>query len=377
VRGDFEWGEVFLPGFGPILLGDGLDFDFSRVGWESGGLDDLEAGLDLSSEGFGWGWEGGEIRRGVGEVLFEVVVGGWGLAGDGFEEVDDGVFRFRVGGDGDFPECFWGGGGRLCGALGHLGRGVDGVELGVEELLGTVAGEIEHAVQLLGGEGGFLAGALEFDEGALAGEDDVHIDFGADILLVAEVEDGLAVEDTDADAGDLVEEGGFLDFAFGDEFLGGEGDGDVGSGDGGGAGSSIGLEDVAIEPDGAGTEFFEAEGGAHGAADEALDFGGTSIEFTAGDIAGFSLEGGVGEHGVFGGDPAAGDALFLHPARHGFIDAGGADDLSIAPLDEGRACGVRGDMVLEPDGAEFVGLAMIGSWVSHGVVRVLCGLWRV
>ncbi|MFM1942897.1 MAG: hypothetical protein RI897_1879 [Verrucomicrobiota bacterium] len=352
---DFEGGEVFFPGLGPIFLGDGLDFDFARVGLESGGLDGFEAGLDLLAEGFGGGREGWEVSGGMGEVMSEVMVGGWGVVGDGFEEVGDGFFGFRVGGDRDFPERFRGGGG------GHLGRGVDGVELGVKELLGAVAGEVEHAVELIGGEGGFFAGALEFDEGALAGEDDVHIDFGADIFLVAEVEDGLAVEDTDADTGDLVEEGGFLDFALGDELLGGQGDGDVGSGDGGGAGSSIGLEDIAIEPDGTGSEFFEAKGGAHGAADEALDFGGAAVEFTAGDIAGFSCEGGVGEHGVFGGDPAAGDALFLHPAGDGFIDTGGADDLGISPLDQGGACGVGGDMVLELEGAEFVGLSVIGS----------------
>lgn len=352
---DFEGGEVFFPGLGPIFLGDGLDFDFGGVGLESGGLDELEAGLDLLAEGLGGGGEGWEVGGGVGEVLFEVMVGGWGVVGDGFEEVGDGFFGFRVSGDRDFPECLWGG------AVGHLGRGVDGVELGVEELLGAVVGEVEHAVELVGGEGGFFAGALEFDEGALAGEDDIHIDFGADVFFVAEVEDGLALEDADTDAGDLVEEGGFLDFAFGDEFLGGEGDGDVGAGDGGGAGTAVGLEDITIEPDGAGSEFFEAEGGAHGAADEALDFGGSAVEFTAGDIAGFSGEGGVGEHGVFGGDPAAGGALFFHPAGDGFIDTGGADDLGISPLDEGGAGSVWGDMVLELEGAEFVGLSVIGA----------------
>lgn len=80
----------------------------------------------------------------------------------------------------------------------------------------------------------------------------------------------------------------------------------------------------------------------------------------------FAVEGGVGEHGVLGGEPAPFDVLFLHPAGDAFLDHGGADDAGVAERDEHGAVGVWGDAGEEGDGAELVVVAAVGS--VHGVV---------
>ena len=49
-----------------------------------------------------------------------------------------------------------------------------------------------------------LGGALHLDEAAVAGHDDVHVDVGLRVLLVGEIEQRHAVDDADADGGDVV-----------------------------------------------------------------------------------------------------------------------------------------------------------------------------
>ena len=58
-----------------------------------------------------------------------------------------------------------------------------------------------------------LGGALHLDEPAVAGGDDVHVGVGADVLLVAEVEDRRAVDDADAHGRDRVDQRVALDDA--------------------------------------------------------------------------------------------------------------------------------------------------------------------
>ncbi|PNG94189.1 hypothetical protein SMF913_10214 [Streptomyces malaysiensis] len=77
------------------------------------------------------------------------------------------------------------------------------------ECIGPERGEIDAAgggqakedVELLAVEGGALGGALDLDEAPVAGADDVHVGLGADVFLVAEVEERGAVDDADADRG--------------------------------------------------------------------------------------------------------------------------------------------------------------------------------
>ena len=173
------------------------------------------------------------------------------------------------------------------------------------DFLDTLVGEGDHLGHLVGGEGAFFSASLEFDEVAGLGHDDVEIHGGVAVLGVVEVEDGFVIIDAGGDGGDEFGHGEVVELAGGHEFVEGDGGGDAAAGDGGGAGAAVCLEDVAIDPEGAGAEFLRSTTARRGAADEALDLGGSAVDFSTGDVAGFAVVGGVGEHAVFGRDPAA------------------------------------------------------------------------
>ena len=96
-----------------------------------------------------------------------------------------------------------------------------------------------------------------------------------------------------------------------------------------------------------GAERLEVDRGADAAADQALDFRAAAVDAALGDVARFAVERRVGQHRVFGGDPAAGDFLLLHPARDVFLDRDGADDLRASATGEDGTGGVRRDAGLE------------------------------
>jgi hypothetical protein len=251
------------------------------------------------------------------------------------------------------------------------GAWLQGGVLGIEQLLDSVASESQERLELDGREGGLLAGTLEFDEIAGAGHDEIQIDLGADVFFVGEIEARFIIDESDAEGGDGVEDRGGIEASGGQELLDGECECDVSAGDGGGAGASVSLQHIAIDPERACAEPGEIDGGAHGSADEPLDFLGAAIEAAAGDITGFTLQGGIGQHGVLGGDPAAGHALFFHPARDGIFNGDGTDDTSAAALDEGGSVGIGGDVVGETDRAELVrpaGVGARGGWGGGGGV---------
>ena len=64
---------------------------------------------------------------------------------------------------------------------------------------------------------------------------------------------------------------------------------------------------------------------------------------------------GARQHAVFGRDPAL--AAIAHPARHLFLEARRAQHMGVAELHQAGAFGVLGDAALEGDRAHFVGLA--------------------
>jgi hypothetical protein len=228
-----------------------------------------------------------------------------------------------------------------------------------EELVDALFGEVEHVVELGAGVGVVLGGGLGLDEAARGEHDDVHVDVGAGVLLVDEVEEGVAVDDADGGGGNHLEERRGLEGAGGDEAVEGDGEGDGGSGDGGGAGSAVGLEDVAVEDDGALAEGLHVDDGAERAADEALDLVGAAADLAAFGFAGGAGEGGAGEHAVLGGDPAA--AGVAEPAGDALLDGGVAEDAGVAGLDEDGTLG-HGDVARgETGGAESVGGAAVGA----------------
>ena len=103
-----------------------------------------------------------------------------------------------------------------------LDGGCEGGLLDLEELADTGFSEVEHAVEFGAGVGVFFGGGLGFDEAAGAEQDDVHVNGGAGVFFVAEVEQGVAVDDADGGGGDHLAEGRGLEGAGGDEFVEGE-----------------------------------------------------------------------------------------------------------------------------------------------------------
>src|ERR1700731_1406975 len=76
-----------------------------------------------------------------------------------------------------------------------LDGGGEGGLLGDEELADAFFGVVEHLVELGSGVGVFFGGGLGFDQAAVGEHDYVHVDGGAGVFFVAEVEEGVAVYD--------------------------------------------------------------------------------------------------------------------------------------------------------------------------------------
>ena len=83
----------------------------------------------------------------------------------------------------------------------------EGCLLGGEELADAGFGEVEHGGELIAGVGVFFGGGLGLDQASVGEHDDVHVDGGAGVFFVAEVEEGVAVDDADGGGGDHLAEG--------------------------------------------------------------------------------------------------------------------------------------------------------------------------
>ena len=66
------------------------------------------------------------------------------------------------------------------------------------ELAEPLDGEIEQRIQLATVERAVLAGALHFDESALAAHHNIHIDRGANVLFIVEIESRRRTDHADA-----------------------------------------------------------------------------------------------------------------------------------------------------------------------------------
>lgn len=206
-----------------------------------------------------------------------------------------------------------------------------------------------------------LTASLDFDEVQRVGHDDIHVHARVLVFGVVQINEDFAIYDTYADGSDSGFDGQGVGFALSNKPGGGELDGDRGPCDGSGACASVGLQDIAIDPEGAGAEFIEIDNGAEGAPDEALDFGATPIHAASGRVALLPGESGVGEHGILRGDPPTGFILFFHPARHGLLNSSGADDFCFPKTHKDRSLGVWGDAFFDGDGADLKGLAVVGA----------------
>ena len=74
----------------------------------------------------------------------------------------------------------------------------------VDELRDAVVRQVEQRQQRVSPERDGLGGALYLDEASIPGLDDVHVDVGAAVVLVRQIEERFAVNDADADRRDVI-----------------------------------------------------------------------------------------------------------------------------------------------------------------------------
>ena len=228
-------------------------------------------------------------------------------------------------------------------------------------------GQGEELVEVRARERRALGGRLDLDEAAFAGHDDVGVDLRARVLRVVEVEQRLAVDDAAGDGGDRAGERQRGELALVDQAPAGELERDVAAGDRGAARAAVGLQDVAVDVDGALAELGEVDDAADRAADQPLDLDGAAVGAALGDVALLAVAGGGGEHPVLRRQPAA--ALPLHPARHRLVDRRGADHLRLAARDQRRPGGRTHEVRLDRDLAELVGGPAAAALAAHAAAR--------
>ncbi len=213
---------------------------------------------------------------------------------------------------------------------GSYGAGRGGLRLRRAERLDPAGGEVEQIVEQVARERLLLGRRLHLDEPAVPGHDDVHVRLGRGVLLVVEVEHGLAADDPDRDRRDRrrqrLREAEAVERAC---------RGDPGAGDRGAARAAVRLENVAVEPQRALPERLEVAHRAQGPADEALDLDRPPVRPPARDRALRPLAGRGREHRVLRCHPAA--PALVQPARHALLDRRRAQHDGLALRVEDRA----------------------------------------
>src|ERR1700674_5995204 len=78
---------------------------------------------------------------------------------------------------------------------------LDSLSLRPNQLFDPTAPELQQLVHLLARERRTFGRALDFDKAAIAGADDVHVHFGARVLVIFQIKQRGPVNDPDADRG--------------------------------------------------------------------------------------------------------------------------------------------------------------------------------
>ena len=230
-----------------------------------------------------------------------------------------------------------------------------------------------------------LGGALDLDEAAVPGLDDIHVGLGAHVLLIRQVEAGDAVDDPHRDGRQGVGEhrlaGASLDEAALRAPGDGIGQGHIGAGDRRGAGTAVGLQHIAVQGDRVLTQCGDVDDAAQAAADEAGDLVGAASDLAPHGLPAGALRPGPGEHGVLGGHPAL--ATALAPTRNALGEGGGAQDPGAPEGHQDRSLGVvepvaghghgaqlvDGAAVLAGEGGSCHGLRLPGAHRASGRLR--------
>src|SRR5262245_3669180 len=209
-----------------------------------------------------------------------------------------------------------------------------------------------------------LAGPLDFDVFAVAGHDQVHVDFGVAVLRVTEVEEQFTRHDAGAHRGHRVAQRFSADQPAFAQPPRRQGEGDVAAGDRRRAGPAIGLDDVTVDPDRARAERVEIDDRAQAAPDQTLDLVRPSADAPAYRLARDAGPAGARQHGILGGDPTA--SGIAQKLRHRLLDRGGADDAGFSDLDQHRAVDLSDEPGGDGDRTQLVRTAAIDT--RHGRV---------
>ena len=214
----------------------------------------------------------------------------------------------------------------------------------------------EQGVEFVAGEWLAFGGALHFDHAAVARHHHVHVGVAVRVLGIIEIKHRHAFKNADRDRGDRIADRRSGEQFFLQQITDCIVQCHIGAGNAGGARAAVGLNDVAIDLDGAFAQRLHVDHRAQCAADQALDFLRAARLFAARGFAVHARVGRTRQHAVFGGDPALPPAF--EKARHFFLDARSAQHLGIAAFDEHRSLGVSGVTARDADGAQLVRLAI-------------------
>src|SRR5205085_279282 len=178
-----------------------------------------------------------------------------------------------------------------------------------------------------------LAGSLHFDEFSLIAHDYVHVDLGANVLFVVEIQAWLAIDHADTHGGNASLDRRRRQLAVGHHPVERVDDGDARPCDGGRARSAIRDKDIAIELDGELTKLEIVEHGTDTAPDQPLDLLRAAAELGA--LTRGTRARRTRKHGVLGGKPALTTAAL--PARNAVLDRSRAQHTRGAKGNEARA----------------------------------------
>ena len=199
-------------------------------------------------------------------------------------------------------------------------------------------GEVEQLAEQVAAERLPLGGALDLHEVAAGGAHHVHVGLRGHVLLVAQVEPGLAVHDADADRGHRGEQRVALGPLAALEPGHGVGQRDVPAGHRRGPGAAVGLEHVAVDDDGVLAQRLVVHAGPQRAPDQPGYLLGAAAEAALDRLAVAAGVGRPGQHRVLGGHPA--EPAAAPPARHVLGDARGAQHPGAAEFHQHRPLGV-------------------------------------
>src|SRR5947207_980226 len=214
--------------------------------------------------------------------------------------------------------------------------------------------QLKKLVQALARERFLLGGRLHLDEPAVTGHDDVHVDLGARILRVVEIEQRLGVDDADRNRRDRVAQR-----LREPEPVEGEARSSPRAADRRTAGAAVRLQHVAVEPERPLAARLEVGDRPQRASEQAVDFDRPPALPAARGLSLGALARRRRQERVLGRHPAA--SLPLQPARDALFDRSGAEHLRLALGVEHRAVWLLEPARLELDRAQLVRAPAVSS----------------